>query len=79
LRRSSLGLVYQHKVTGEKIILNRVTSGMWYREDETGKRIHYKLKDLKDYKYLKNESNPGGWKAQRYQIRKDKYASVFGE
>jgi hypothetical protein len=51
---------YQHKVTGEKIQLWKVTPCMWYRL-EGERRIFMKKKDLEEYKFLKKESKIGGW------------------
>jgi hypothetical protein len=57
-------LIYQHKETGEKIELHKVTPGMWYKLEGT-KRIFLKSKDLEQYKFLKKESVTGGWKTHR--------------
>lgn len=54
-------LVYQHKETKEKIMLYKLTPSMWFREVD-GRRVFYKQKDLKNYRFLKNESVIGGWK-----------------
>ena len=54
-------LVYEHKHTKEKIELYKILPYVWFRDVE-GKRVFYKHKDLKDYKFLKNESQVrGGW------------------
>ena len=60
-------LIYQHKVTKEKIQLWKLTPSLWYRL-ENDQRIFMKYKDLKQYKFLKNESNTGGWKTERGSI-----------
>ena len=57
-------LIYQHKETKEKVQLYKLTPSLWYRlEDE--KRVFMKYKDLKAYRFLKNESITGGWKSER--------------
>lgn len=61
-------LIYQNRTTGEKVQLYKLTPSMWYRI-ENDRRVFMKQKDLKEWKFLKNESVTGGWKDQRFAVK----------